>query len=80
MFTHSGWPQAGGLISYGPNFSAYYRRAAELVAQIFKGANPADIPVERPGAVELVINVTTAKALGIAFPESIRARADRILE
>lgn len=80
MFTHSGWPQAGGLISYGPNFSVYYRRAAELVAQIFKGANPADIPVERPGAVELVINVTTAKALGIAFPESIRARADRILE
>jgi putative ABC transport system substrate-binding protein len=80
MFTHSGWAEAGGLLSYGPNFSSDFRRAAEQVSMILKGAKPAEIPVEQPTTFDLVINLKTAKALGIAIPQSIRVRIDRVIE
>jgi putative tryptophan/tyrosine transport system substrate-binding protein len=74
------WAEAGGMLSYGPNFSAFYRVAAEKTALVLKGTKPADIPVEQPTSLELVINVKTVKALGITLPESIRLRADRVIE
>jgi len=80
MFNNYLWAEAGGLISYGPNFSASYSRAAELVAKILNGARPAEMPIEQPNAVEMVVNVRTAKALGVSVPVSIQARADRVIE
>ena len=80
MFGNAVWADAGGLLSYAPNFSEFYRRAAEQISKILKGVNPADIPVEQPTTFELVINLKTAKALGISIPQSIRVRADRLIE
>jgi putative tryptophan/tyrosine transport system substrate-binding protein len=71
---------AGGLISYGPDLTKYFRNAAVLVDKILKGAKPADIPVEQPTKFELVVNMRTAKALGIKIPGSILMRADRVIE
>jgi putative tryptophan/tyrosine transport system substrate-binding protein len=79
IFNNAVWAQAGGLMSYGPNFSASYRRAAEQVAQIFKGANPGDMPLEQPNVVEMIINVATAKALGLTIPQALRLRADDVI-
>ena len=80
MFGNYLWAEAGGLLSYGPNFSDLYRRAAEQVSMILKGAKPAEMPVEQSTTFELVINLKTAKALRITIPQSIRARADRVIE
>lgn len=79
IFHHSAWADAGGLISYGPNFSEIFRRAADQVAKILNGAKPGDLPVEQPNVVEMVINAKTAKALGVVVPEPIRVRADRLI-
>lgn len=79
-FTNREMVEAGGLMSYGANIADSYWRAATYVDKILKGAKPAEIPVEQPTRVELVVNLKTAKALGIKFPQAILVQADNVIE
>jgi putative ABC transport system substrate-binding protein len=67
-------------MSYGPSFTDQYRRAAEFVDKIFRGSKPADLPVEQPTKFDLVLDLTTAKVLGLTIPESFLLRADEVIE
>jgi len=80
VFHQGQWAEAGGLMSYGFNFTAMWRRGAEMVASILNGAKVADIPMEQPTSYELVINMKTANAIGVKVPQSIMVRANQVIE
>jgi putative ABC transport system substrate-binding protein len=80
IFNNRSFVEVGGLLSYGPNFPDLFRRAAELVDKILRGTKPANIPVEQPTKFDLVVNLTTAKALDLTIPDKLLAVATEVIE
>ena len=80
VFHHAQWAEAGGLMSYGFSFPAMYRRSAEMMAEVLRGAKPANIPMEQPTVFELALNRRIAKALGMQIPRALLLRADKIID
>jgi len=74
------FPKVGGLMAYGRNLPSMFKRAASYVDRILSGANPGELPIERPTKFELVVNLKTAKAIGLTLPESFLVRADEVIE
>jgi putative tryptophan/tyrosine transport system substrate-binding protein len=80
IYTDPRFAKAGGFMSYGPNFDGIIKNLATYIDKIFKGAKPADLPVEQPSKFELIINLKTAKALGLDIPPNLLALADELIE
>ena len=80
IYPTSEFVEAGGLMSYAPNFTELWRRAADYADKILKGVKPADIPVEQPRAFEFLVNLKTAKQIGLTIPPNVLARADKVIK
>jgi putative ABC transport system substrate-binding protein len=80
IFPFKEFPEAGGLMSYGPSLEAIYVRTADYVDKILRGARPGDLPAEQPTKFELVINLKTARALGVTIPPSLLLRTDQVID